>query len=177
MKLLRASFCLFTLAALPLTLAQAGTDGTAARLHEGYGLLHDLADQEKNADGIFLFKHAPDATKENVRQLVAVFKRIDHDTEAWLKADGLDPATAEHLPQVEAETRKAIQSQRAHEIFAVKGDPFDRLYLRLQEQSATYGMNLLAATRKYEGDAEREKALAAFERDLRRIKARLDAQL
>jgi len=168
---------------IPL-LAQAAGPGGGARLatshtgqlHEGYAILYDLAEKEKNANLIFVMKTGEPWTKETTKEIAELYGKIDHDLSDWAEADDFD-LQATHLPAIEVETRAALDSAHTHELFSVQGPPFDHLFLILQWQSLYYGAYLLENLQKDETNPSRLKALAGYEHEMRRLLERVSEKI
>jgi len=170
---------------IPL-LAQAAGSGSGGgarlatthtgQLHEGYAILYDLAEKEKNANLIFVMKTGEPWTKETTKEIAELYGKIDHDLAAWADADNFD-IQASHLPAIETETRNALDSAHTHDLFATKGDPFDHLFLILQWQSLYYGAYLLEGLQKDETNPARLKALAGYEHEMRRLLQRVSEKI
>ncbi|MDE1169617.1 MAG: hypothetical protein PW734_00165 [Verrucomicrobium sp.] len=149
----------------------------AEKLSDGYALLLNLCNEDKNADGIFLFKTALPETKETIKRLAALYKQIAKELEAWDKQDESLDLKNRHLPAVEAEARKEISAAHAKEIFAAKTPAFDKLYLTLQWQSLYYGMNLAKSLEKLETNPERRRALAEWLKEFDRLRSEVSRMI
>lgn len=167
---------------IPLFAQAAGGGGghlattRTGQLHEGYAILYDLAEKEKNANLIFVMKTGEPWTKETTKEIADLYAKIDHDLSAWASDDSFD-LQATHLPAIETDTRSALNSAHTHDLFATKGDPFDHLFLTLQWQSLFYGTYLLENLQKDETNPSRLKALAGYEREMRRLLERVSEKI
>jgi len=168
---------------IPLFAQASGSGGgghlattRTGQLHEGYAILYDLAEQEKNANLIFVMKTGEPATKEVTKEIAELYGKIDHDLSGWADDDKFD-LQATHLPAIEVDTRAALNSAHTHDLFATKGDPFDHLFLILQWQSLFYGAYLLENLQKDETNPSRLKALAGYEHEMRRLLERVSEKI
>jgi hypothetical protein len=171
MRLLTLALFLWTLSPL------LASETRAEKLSDGYALLFDLSSDEKNADGVFLFKTATPETKETVKRLADLFRRVNHQLKAWSDADSTIDLDVTHLPALEVETRKGIASQHAHEVFATKTPAFDKLFLTLQWQSIYYALNMVKALEKQETSTERRHVLAQWVVEFEQLRVEVSEML
>jgi hypothetical protein len=150
-----------TVAAFLLLLAPLRADDHGQHyLNNGYSLLHDLCDQEKQLDMILIVKTTPKdvadfahevskAAKENLDLLEDL---QDHDKAIRFDQGG--------LPQFEIDTRAAIKADKQHRLlFGTTDSAFARTLLVSQIEAGTYGANLAKVLADTEPNAHRAAVL------------------
>ena len=150
----------------PRSVAPAQAMAVPSIRNNGYSLLHQLLDQEKNVS-LLRFIRPEEA---DVKQLV---KKIANNSgtgakllEAFAKDDPSINLDDVRLPPAELATRHAIAAARQKELLHQSGATFELTLLLTQTEALSYGWHLAEVTSQNEPQPERARALAALGQDM-----------
>jgi len=132
-----------------------------ARLSNGYSLLYDLVNKERNVDKLLWLKSAPDDLAKLVKSLAATSSEATRKITAFAERDPMLKLDRLDLPPMEQATRTAIESSTRKRLL-LTGDHFATLLALKQVEAAEYGLHLAQLLSQADEDVSRRQWLEQF---------------
>lgn len=145
----------------------------AVLLSEGYSLLHQLLDKNKQVSGIFLLKDLDAEFETLIRDIAETCERHASQLADFAARDDRVLLTTANLPEVEADARAFIESNSTAVLMKASGDDL-RLRLALEQLEATrYAAALAAVLAENDVNPDRRALMTVIKDEFESLRARL----
>ena len=137
--------------------------------NNGYSLLHQLLDEQKDVSLLRFIKSEPADVKQLVKRIAATSGTGAALLEKFAKADPSIRLDDFRLPPGELATRAAIAATKQKELLGQTGDTFELSLLLTQTEALSYGWHLAKITGENEPQPGRARALAGISEDMKNL--------
>ena len=137
--------------------------------NNGYSLLHQLLDEQKDVSLLRFIKSEPADVKKLVKRIATTSGTGAALLEKFARDDSLIRLDDFRLPPGELATRAAIAATKQKELLSQTGDPFELTLLLTQTEALSYGWHLAEITGENELQPERARALAGIGEDMKNL--------
>jgi hypothetical protein len=145
-------------------------DGAALAIrNNGYSLLHQLLDEQRNVSLLRYIKREKPDVKDLVKKIAANSAAGATLLEAFAKDDPSIQLDDIRLPPGEVATRNAIASTKEKELLVQTGNEFELTLLLTQTEALSYAWHLAKVTGEKEPQPDRARALAGLSEDMQRL--------
>ncbi len=176
MKIIPSLVTAMLLAAGLLTGCQSPKAGPAARSlavqstrNNGYSLLHQLLDQQKNISLLRFIRHEEADVKKLMKKIASTSGTGAALLEKFARDDPTISLDNIGLPPAELATRDAIAATKKKELLNQSGRTFELTLLLTQTEALSYVWHLAQVTSQNEPQPERARALAGLGDDLQNL--------
>jgi len=144
--------------------AEPSEDTRLAIRNQGYSLLYQLLDDQKNVSKLLIIKKEQSDVGDLITKIAKTSGEAAKQLEAFSKTDPQLHLKMDGLPAAERETRDLISKTRAKELITKTGEKFELRILLTQSEALTYGAHLAAIVQIHETDESRRKVLGDISR-------------
>ena len=137
--------------------------------NNGYSLLHQLLDQEKNVALLRFIRPEEADVKQLMKKIAATSGAGSSLLEKFAQDDPTIRLDDVRLPPAEVATREAIGATKKNELLSQSGDTFELTLLLTQAEALNYGWHLAEVTSQNEPQAEHARALAGLGQDMQNL--------
>ena len=174
MKLIPSLCMVMSLAACVLTGCQSPkinspSGNSASTRNNGYSLLHQLLDEQKDVSLLRFIKPEQTDVKKLVKRIATTCGTGAKLLEKFARDDPSIRLDDLRLPPVEVGTRDAIASTKQKELLSQTGDTFELTLLLTQAEALSYGWHLAKVTSENEPQPYRARALAGLSKDMQNL--------
>jgi hypothetical protein len=171
MKIIPPLFIVMLLAAGVLTGCQSPpvrppVESSASLRNNGYSLLHQLLDEQKDVSLLRFIKSEKPEVKKLVKRIATTSGTGAKLLEKFAKVDPAIRLTDLRLPPGELATRAAIAATKQKELLSQTGDEFELTLLLTQTEALSYAWHLAKVTGENEPQPDRARALAGVSEDM-----------
>ncbi len=151
--------------------ARAPIDGDAAQAtrNNGYSLLHQLLDEQKDVSILRFIKREHTDVKNLVKKIAVNSATGAQLLEEFAKNDPSISLDDIWLPPGELATREAIASTKKKELLGQTGDEFELTLLLTQTAALSYAWHLAQVTGENEPQPDHARALAGISTDMQNL--------
>ena len=128
--------------------------------NEGYSLLYRLMSQNSDVAKILIIKHTERPVTDVIKEIASICGRAKTELEQFHATDGHLSLEMANLPQIEQQTRAAIQSTVTKQLLFSNGKKFERSLLFTQGESMNYAAHLAKVLHDQEDNPNRKMFLA-----------------
>jgi len=137
--------------------------------NNGYSLLHQLLDEQKDVSMLRFIKREHSDVKNLIKKIAANSAAGAKLLEEFARHDPSIKLDDIRLPPREASTRDAIASTKEKEVLSQTGDEFELTLLLTQTEALSYAWHLAKVTGENESQPERARALAGVSEDMQNL--------
>ena len=137
--------------------------------NNGYSLLHQLLDEQKDVSMLRFIKREHSDVKNLIKKIAANSAAGAKLLEEFARHDPSIKLDDIRLPPGEASTRDAIASTKEKEVLSQTGDEFELTLLLTQTEALSYAWHLAKVTGENESQPERARALAGVSEDMQNL--------
>ena len=137
--------------------------------NNGYSLLHQLLDEQKDVSLLRFIKSEPADVKQLVKRIATASGTGAALLEKFAKDDPSIRLDDFRLPPGELAARAAIAATKQKELLGQTGDTFELSLLLTQTEALSYGWHLAKITGENEPQPERARALASISEDMKNL--------
>ena len=137
--------------------------------NNGYSLLHQLLDEQKDVSLLRFIRPEHDDVKELVKKIATTSGTGATLLEEFARDDSAIRLDDIGLPPAELATRDAIAATKKKELLSQSGDTFELTLLLTQTEALSYAWHLAEVTGKNEPQPERAHALAGISEDMQNL--------
>jgi hypothetical protein len=130
--------------------------------NEGYSLLYQLMSQNSDVAKILIIKHADPPVADVIKEIASTCGQAKKELDLLHEKDRHLSFEMTNLPQIEQQTRAAIQSTVTKQLLTSSGKTFERRLLFTQAESMNYAAHLAKVLYDQESDPARKKFLDAL---------------
>ncbi len=161
--------CLLTGCQSPKAMSPRESIATQSTRNNGYSLLHQLLDEQKNVGLLRFIRPENSDVKELVKRIATASGTGAKLLEAFAKDDPSINLDDIRLPPGEVATRDAIAATKKKELLSQSGDTFELTLLLTQTEALSYAWHLAEVTAENEPQPERARALAGISDDMKNL--------
>ena len=137
--------------------------------NNGYSLLHQLLDEQKDVSLLRFIKSEHTDVKKLVKRIATTSGTGARLLEEFAKDDPSIRLDDFRLPPGELATRDAIASTKQKELLSQTGDTFELTLLLTQTEALSYAWHLAKVTGENEPQPDRARALAGISEDMQNL--------
>ena len=141
-------------------------ESSASLRNNGYSLLHQLLDEQKDVSLLRFIKSEKPEVKKLVKRIATTSGTGAKLLEKFAKDDPAIRLTDLRLPPGELATRAAIAATKQKELLSQTGDEFELTLLLTQTEALSYAWHLAKVTGENEPQPDRARALAGVSEDM-----------
>ena len=146
------------------------TSGSSASTrNNGYSLLHQLLDEQKDVSMLRFIKREHSDVKNLIKKIATTSGTGAKLLEEFARHDPSIRLDDIRLPPGELGTRDAIASTKQKELLSQTGDEFELTLLLTQTEALSYAWHLAKVTGENEPQPERARALAGVSEDMQNL--------
>jgi hypothetical protein len=134
--------------------------------NNGYSLLHQLLDEQKDVSLLRFIKSEKPEVKKLVKRIATTSGTGAKLLEKFAKDDPAIRLDDFRLPTGELATRAAIAATKQKELLSQTGDEFELTLLLTQTEALSYAWHLAKVTGENEPQPDRARALAGVSEDM-----------
>jgi hypothetical protein len=142
---------------------------SASMRNNGYSLLHQLLDEQKDVSLLRFIKSEHTDVKKLVKRIATTSGTGARLLEEFAKDDPSIRLDDFRLPPGELATRDAIASTKQKELLSQTGDTFELTLLLTQTEALSYAWHLAKVTGENEPQPDRARALAGISEDMQNL--------
>ena len=146
-----------------------GASSEQTTRNNGYSLLHQVLDEEKDVSFLRFIKSEHSDVKNLVNRIASASGTGAKLLEEFASHDASITLDDIRLPPGEAAARDAIASTKKKELLGETGDKFELTLLLTQSEALSYAWHLAKVTGENEPQPERARALAGLSRDMQNL--------
>jgi len=161
--------CVLTGCQSPKIVSPRESGATPATRNNGYSLLHQLLDEQKDVSLLRFIRPEHADVKELVNKIATTSGTGAKLLEALARDDPTIRLDDIRLPPAELATRDAIAATKKKELLSQNGGTFELTLLLTQTEALSYAWHLAEVTGKYEPQPERARALAGISEDMQNL--------
>jgi hypothetical protein len=147
--------------------ASSPSGSNASTRNNGYSLLHQLLDEQKDVSLLRFIKSEQSDVKKLVKRIATASGTGAKLLEEFAKDDPSIRLDDIRLPPGELATRDAIASTKQQELLSQTGDEFELTLLLTQTEALSYAWHLAKVTGENESQPGRARALAGVSEDMK----------
>ena len=125
--------------------------------NEGYSLLYQLMNQNSDVAKILIIKHADPPVADLIKEIASTCGQAKKELEQLHEKDRHLSFEMTNLPQIEQETRDAIESTVTKQLLFSSGKTFEHRLLFTQAESMNYAAHLAKVLHEQEDNANRKE--------------------
>ena len=144
-------------------------ESSASLRNNGYSLLHQLLDEQKDVSLLRFIKSEHADVKILVKRIATTSGTGAKLLEKFAQDDPAIRLDDLRLPPGELVTRAAIASTKQKELLSQTGDEFELTLLLTQTEALSYAWHLAKVTGENESQPERAHALAGVSEDMQNL--------
>jgi hypothetical protein len=152
---------------------QADHQAPPSSRNNGYSLLHQLLDEQKDVSKLRFIKREPAELKELINQIAAASRAGARQLELYAKQDPSLVLTDFRLPPAELAVRKAMATTKQNELLHESSDPFQLSLFLAQAEAVNYASHLAKVTAAFEPQSDRAKYLTQLSDQMDRLHRQL----
>ena len=141
-------------------------ESSASLRNNGYSLLHQLLDEQKDVSLLRFIKSEKPEVKKLVKRIATTSGTGAKLLEKFAKDDPAVRLDDLRLPPGELATRAAIAATKQKELLSQTGDEFELTLLLTQTEALSYAWHLAKVTGENEPQPDRARALAGVSEDM-----------
>jgi Mg2+ and Co2+ transporter CorA len=141
--------------------------------NNGYSLLHQLLDEQKDVSKLRFIKREPSDLKELINQIAAASRAGARQLELYAQQDASLVLTDYRLPPAELAARKAMATTKQNELLHESDDPFELSLFLAQTEALSYASHLAKVTAAFEPQSDRAKYLTQLSEQMDRLHRQL----
>jgi hypothetical protein len=141
-------------------------ESSASLRNNGYSLLHQLLDEQKDVSLLRFIKSEKPEVKKLVKRIATTSGTGAKLLEKFAKDDPAIRLDDLRLPLGELATRAAIAATKQKELLSQTGDEFELTLLLTQTEALSYAWHLAKVTGENEPQPDRARALAGVSEDM-----------
>ena len=149
--------------------ASSPSGSSASTRNNGYSLLHQLLDEQKDVSLLRFIKSEHADVKQLVKRIATTSGTGSKLLEKFAKDDPSIRLDDIRLPPGELATRDAIASTKQKELLGQTGDTFELSLLLTQTEALSYAWHLAKVTGENEPQPDRARALAGISEDMQNL--------
>ncbi|MGD0016012.1 MAG: hypothetical protein ABSC38_00615 [Verrucomicrobiia bacterium] len=130
--------------------------------NEGYSLLYQLLSQESDAAKILIIKHADPPIADIIKEIASTCDQARKELEQFHEKYRDLSLEMTHLPQIEQQTRAAIESTVTKQLLFSSGKKFEVRFLFTQAEAMNYAAHLAQVLHDQEDNPVRKEFLATL---------------
>jgi hypothetical protein len=130
--------------------------------NEGYSLLYQLLSQESDAAKLLIIKHADPPIADVIKEIASTCGQAKKELEQFHEKDRHLNLEMTHLPEIEQQTRAAIQSTVTKQLLFSSGKKFEVRFLFTQAEAMNYAAHLAQVLHNQEANPARKEFLATL---------------
>jgi hypothetical protein len=161
--------CVLTGCQSPKARSPSGSSVAQATRNNGYSLLHQLLDEQKDVSMLRFIKREHSDVKNLVKKIAANSGTGAKLLEEFVKDDPSISLDDIRLPPGELATRDAIAFTKEKELLTQTGDEFELTLLLTQTEALSYAWHLAKVTGENEPQPDRARALAGVSKDMENL--------
>jgi hypothetical protein len=176
MQIIPSFFTMLLLAACLLTGCQSpkatlprGSGAMQSTRNNGYSLLHQLLNEQKNVSLLRFIKSEQSDVKKLMKKIATNSGTGAALLEKFARDDPSISLDDIQLPSGELATRAAIASTKEKELLGQTGDTFELTLLLTQTEALSYAWHLAEVTGENEPQPDRARALAGIGEDMKSL--------
>jgi hypothetical protein len=147
----------------------SGEIAAQATRNNGYSLLHQLLDEQKDVSLLRFIKREHSDVRDLVKKIAAASGTGSKLLEDFARHDPSLLLDDTRLPQGEIAARIAIAATEKKELMGQTGDAFELSLLLTQTEALSYAWHLAKVTGENEPQPERARALAGVSKDMKKL--------
>jgi hypothetical protein len=137
--------------------------------NQGFSLLYEFLSKEKDVDKLLLIKSETPEVQSIIKKIAAASANAATKLAEFAREDSTIDLEVQSLPEMEQETRAAIESAKAKTLLFSKGPRFEVLLLVAQAEGLAYGGYLAEVLSGVEESPEKKEYLAGLSSELLRL--------
>jgi hypothetical protein len=161
--------CILTGCQSPKAGSPSGSSVAQATRNNGYSLLHQLLDEQKDVSILRFIKSEHSDVKNLVKRIATTSGTGARLLEEFAKDDPSISLDDIRLPPGELATRDAIASTKEKELLSQTGDEFELTLLLTQTEALSYAWHLAKVAGENESQPDRARALAGLSEDMQNL--------
>ncbi len=130
--------------------------------NEGYSLLYQLMSQDSDVAKILIIKHADPVVADVIKEIASTCDQARKELDLFHEKDRHLSFEMANLPQIEEQTRSAIESTVTKQLLTSSGKTFEHRLLFTQAESMNYAAHLAKVLHEQEDNAKRKSFLATL---------------
>lgn len=130
--------------------------------NEGYSLLYQLLSQESGAAKLLIIKHADPPIADLIKEIASTCDQAKKELELFRENDRHLSLATTSLPQIERQTRDAIESTVTTQLLFSSGKKFEVRFLFTQAEAMNYAAHLARVLHDQEVNPVRKQSLATL---------------
>jgi hypothetical protein len=130
--------------------------------NEVYSLLYQLMSQDSDVAKILIIKHADSPVADVIKEIASACGQARKELDSFHENDRHLSLAMTNLPQVEQQTRAAIDSTVTKQLLTFSGKTFEHRLLFTQAEAMNYAAHLTNVLREQEDNANRKNFLATL---------------
>jgi hypothetical protein len=146
-----------------------GGGAAQAIRNNGYSLLHQLLDEQKDVSMLRFIKREHSDVRNLVTKIATASGAGSKLLEEFAKNDPSVILNDIGLPPAEVATRNSIAATKKKDLLGQKGDVFELSLLLTQTEALSYAWHLAEVTAENEPQPERAHALAGISEDMKNL--------
>jgi hypothetical protein len=140
-----------------------------ATRNNGYSLLHQLLDEQKDVSMLRYIKREHSDVRNLVKKIATTSGAGSALLEEFARKDPSIILDDIRLPPAEVAVREAISSTKKKALLGQTGDAFELALLLTQTEALSYAWHLAEVTGENETQPERARALAGVSKDMQNL--------
>jgi hypothetical protein len=128
--------------------------------NEGYSLLYQLLSQESDVAKILIIKHADPPVADLIKEIANISGQAKKALDQFHEKDRHLSFEMTNLPQIEQNTRAAIESTVTKQLLTSGGKTLERRLLFTQTESMNYAAHLAKVLHDQEDNPDRKNFMA-----------------
>ena len=161
--------CLLTGCQSPKTTPPRDSGAMQSTRNNGYSLLHQLLNEQKNVSLLRFIKSEQPDVKKLMKKIATNSGTGAALLEKFAKDDPSISLDDIQLPTAELATRAAIASTKKKELLGQTGNTFELTLLLTQTEALSYAWHLAEVTGENEPQPDRARALAGISEDMKNL--------
>jgi len=130
--------------------------------NEGYSLLYQLMSQESDVAKILIIKHADPPVTGVIKEIASICGQARKELDSFHEKDHHLSFEMANLPEMEHQTRTAIESTVTKQLLTSSGKTFERRLLFTQAEAMNYAAHLALVLHDQEDNENRKNFLATL---------------
>lgn len=130
--------------------------------NEGYSLLYQLLSQESDVAKILIIKHADPPVADVIKEIASTCGQAKKELDLFHEKDRHLSFEMTNLPQIEQQTRAAIDSTVTKQLLFSSGNTFEGRLLFTQAEAMNYAAHLAQVLHDQEDNPVRKEFLATL---------------
>jgi len=147
----------------------SGSSDAQSTRNNGYSLLHQLLDEQKDVSMLRFIKREHTDVKNLTKKIATASGAGSKLLEDFAKHEPSINLDDTQLPPGETATRAAITAAKKKELLGYTGDAFELALLLSQAEALSYAWHLAKVTGENEPQPDRARALAGVSEDMKNL--------